>query len=383
MALLLRTPLCDLLGIEYPIISAGMGGPAGPTLAAAVSNAGGLGVIGGTAMSPDRLRQAIQKARSLTDRPFGVDLLLPSDLLRQSGIDHTDSSSSGKFEIPQRHREFVESLAKEWELPEVEERPGRRGMSGWLVHQQVQVVLEERVRVFAAGLGDPAWMIPDAHAQGMKVLALVGNVKNARRVAAGGVDLVVAQGYDAGGHTGRIGTMALVPQVVDAVAPTPVVAAGGIADGRGLAAALMLGAVGVWCGTAFLATEEAFADAIENHSESEWRARVIKEKIVAATEEDTRVSRVLTGKTARIAASPLTDAWERPEAPPALPLPLQGILVAPLMRRINRGRRADLTTEGMGQIAGMITRIRPAVEVVREMARQAELLLARVAEGVG
>jgi NAD(P)H-dependent flavin oxidoreductase YrpB (nitropropane dioxygenase family) len=161
-----------------------------------------------------------------------------------------------------------------------------------------------------------------------------------------------------------------------------VVAAGGIADGRGLAAALMLGAVGVWCGTAFLATEEAFADAIESHAESEWRASVIKEKIVAATEEDTRVSRVLTGKTARVIASPLVDAWERREAPATLPMPLQGVLVAPLMRRINRARRADLATEGTGQIAGMIKKIRPAAEVVREIAEQAERLLAGMAERV-
>ncbi|MDO8613981.1 MAG: nitronate monooxygenase family protein [Dehalococcoidia bacterium] len=378
----IRTPLCDLLGIEYPIISAGMGGPAGPALAAAVSNAGGLGVIGGVTMGPERLREAIRKTRALTDRPFGVDLLLPSGLLRPAGKREAAGPPAPAVEISQRHREFVESLAQEWGLPEVEERRQGRGLSGALFRQQVQVVLEEKVPLFAAGLGDPAWMIPDAHAQGMKVLALVGNVKNARRVAAGGVDVVVAQGHEAGGHTGRIGTMALVPQVVDAVAPTPVVAAGGIADGRGLAAALMLGAIGVWCGTAFLATEEAFADAIENHAESEWRARVIKEKLVAATEEDTRVSRVLTGKTARIIASPLADAWERPGAPPTLPLPLQGVLVAPLVRRINRARRADLITEGTGQIAGMIKQIRPAAEVVREMAEQAERLLAGVAERV-
>lgn len=375
----IRTPLCDLLGIEYPIISAGMGVVAGATLAAAVSNAGGLGVIGGAAMSPETLRGSVRKCRSLTDKPFGVDLLLPGDLVGAFG--GGEAAGGPRHEIPERHRDFVAALAEEWQLPELERRPPReerpRRGGGMRVQSQVQVVLDERVPVFAAGLGDPAFMVPDAHARGITVMALVGNVRNARRVNAGGLDVVVAQGHEAGGHTGRVGTMALVPQVVDAVEPTPVVAAGGIADGRGLAAALMLGAVGVWCGTAFLATEESFVDAIEHGAETEWRAQVIKQRIVTSSEEDTRVSKAITGKTARVQASKFLEAWERPDAPPPLPFPLQGALINNLQRRVNLARRDELTTEGTGQIAGLITEILPAAEVVLRIAAHAERLLAK------
>lgn len=371
----LKTALCDLLGIRYPVLSAGMGGPAGPTLAAAVSNAGGLGVIGATGMSPERLLAAIRKIRDLTDQPFGVDLLLPGDIARRTPGAHPEKHE--RPTIDERHRKFVGALAEEWDLPDEPERPRRTGFGVGALDQQMEILFEERVPVFAAGLGDPGTLVDAAHERGIKVLALVGNVKNARRVAASSVDAVVAQGAEAGGHTGRIGTMALIPQTVDAVAPTPVIAAGGIADGRGLAAALMLGAVGAWCGTAFLATEESFMDSIDDHAESAWRAQVIKQRIVDATDEDTRVSRVLTGKTARLINTPLVEAWERDDAPPTLPMPLQGALVAPLLRRINRGRRADLTTEAMGQVAGMIGAIRPAREVLEKMVERAEQLLDR------
>ncbi|MGH9194595.1 MAG: NAD(P)H-dependent flavin oxidoreductase, partial [Acidimicrobiia bacterium] len=162
--------------------------------------------------------------------------------------------------------------------------------------------------------------------------------------------------------------------------PTLVVAAGGIADGRGLAAALCLGAVGVWCGTAFLATKEAFADVIEHRAEAEWRALVIKQKIVEATEEGTRVSRAITGKPARLIDTPLVQAWERPDAPPTLPMPLQGALMNNLQRRVNLGKRADLATEGMGQIAGMIDEVRPAADVVAQIVEQAGQVLAALSK---
>lgn len=386
----IRTPICDLLGIEYPIFSAGMGVVAGPTLAAAVSNAGGLGVIGATGMNAEALREAIKKTREMTDRPFGVDLLLPADLLgppaaadrAEREVRHEgEPGPRPRLEIPERQQEFIEALAKEWNLPELPEsgaRRGRRERSGESVREQVQVVLDERVPVFAAGLGDPAWLVPDAHERGIIVMTLVGNVRNAKRVAAGGTDILIAQGHEAGGHTGRIGTMALVPQVVDAVAPRPVVAAGGIADGRGVAAAICLGAVGVWCGTAFLAAEESFVDVFGHQADAEWRAGVIKKKIVDATDESTRISRAITGKTARLIDTPFVQAWERPDAPPTLPLPLQGVLVNRLLRRINLAKRDDLATEAMGQIAGMIDRIKPAAEVVSELVEGAERVLAEL-----
>jgi NAD(P)H-dependent flavin oxidoreductase YrpB (nitropropane dioxygenase family) len=219
------------------------------------------------------------------------------------------------------------------------------------VQDQIEVIFAERVAVFASGLGNPAPYVQRAHAAGIRVIALVGNVKNARRVAEGGADIVVAQGTEAGGHTGRIGTLALVPQVVDAVAPTPVVAAGGIGDGRGLAAALALGAEGVWCGTAFLATQEA--------NIYDWQKR----RIVAASEEDTRITRLYSGKTMRNVTNPLIEAWEATGVK-ALPMGLQGLLIADLIAGIRRSGQDELLMNAAGQVAGLITELRTAAEVV-------------------
>jgi len=286
----LHTKLCDLLGIEYPVLLAGMGQVAGVELTAAVSNAGGLGVLGASVMTLDQMREAIHKIRELTDKPFGVDLLLPA-MEQFDGtaavMDSGESISSEKVQemiksiLPKPLQEYVAGLTEEMGVADVEidadEAMFGISMDITILHPQeaVQILLEEKVPVFASGLGNPGFMVPDAHAQGMKVIGLVGNVKNARRMKDAGVDIVIAQGHEAGGHTGRIGTLALVPQVVDAVDPIPVVAAGGIGDGRGLAASLALGAVGVWTGTAFIATEEA--------DEYDFQ----KQKIVGATEAAT------------------------------------------------------------------------------------------------
>ncbi|HXG42998.1 MAG TPA: nitronate monooxygenase, partial [Dehalococcoidia bacterium] len=239
----LRTPLCDMLDIEYPVILAGMGGSGGgPTMAkaelvAAVSNAGGLGVIGGVAMSVEELRQEIRKVRDLTDKPFGVDLIFPSWGQPQGSAAAAPSSlPDWRQWVPEETKRFMAQLRERFNLPDVQP-PGTMNPDLFTpdyIRRKVEVVLEERVPVFASGLGSPAAYVPELHQAGAVVMSLVGNVKNARRVAEGGVDIVVAQGYEAGGHTGRVGTMALVPQVVDAVAPRPVVAAGGIGDGRGL-----------------------------------------------------------------------------------------------------------------------------------------------------
>jgi NAD(P)H-dependent flavin oxidoreductase YrpB (nitropropane dioxygenase family) len=373
-ASVLRTPICDLLGIEYPILLAGMGPTAGggrgaaalADLAAAVSNAGGLGVIGGAGSNPDRLREEIRKVRSLTDKPFGVDLLFPSNAVRVAG--NGGSAADWRTQIPPQYWEGIRGLREQFGLPDVHvERP--RGVTDWTVADQVEVVLGERVPVLAAGLGNPAPYVERCHALGMKVIALVGNTKNARRVAAGGVDIVVAQGTEAGGHTGRIGTMALVPQVVDAVKPVPVVAAGGIADGRGLVAALALGAQAVWCGTAFLATEEANIEG--------WQ----KGRIVDATEEDTIVTRLYSGKTMRNITNPMAQAWEA-SGLKALPMGLQGLLIADLMAAAKAAGKDELLMNAAGQAAGMISRLRPAAEVVQGMVDGAIQVLTEGLPGV-
>ena len=370
----LRTPLCDLLGIEYPVISAGMGPVGGGSravalaeLTAAVSNAGGLGVIGGAGFSPDRLREEIAKVRSMTDKPFGVDLLLPSNFL--------GGAASG--EIPRDPRELIPESSKagmrkiaddlgiEWKPVEQVNSPlANRRQGGGMSDDQMEVVIDEKVPVFAAGLGTPAPWLDRLHANGTKVLSLVGNTKNAKRVAAAGVDVVVAQGTEAGGHTGRVATMALIPQVVDSVSPTPVVAAGGIADGRGLAAALALGAIGVWCGTAFLVSNEANQPEIQ------------KQRILAATDEDTRITKLYSGKTMRNITNPLIEAWEAASIP-AMPMGLQGALTGDLLNSVRAAGRDDLMMNAAGQISGMLTKSRPAADILYDMVAEAADILAR------
>ncbi len=371
---ILRTPLCDLLGIEYPVISAGMGPVGGGSravalaeLTAAVSNAGGLGVIGGAGFSPDRLREEIAKVRSMTDKPFGVDLLLPSNFL--------GGAASG--EIPRDPRELIPESSKagmrkiaddlgiEWKPVEQVNSPlANRRQGGGMSDDQMEVVIDEKVPVFAAGLGTPAPWLDRLHANGTKVLSLVGNTKNAKRVAAAGVDVVVAQGTEAGGHTGRVATMALIPQVVDSVSPTPVVAAGGIADGRGLAAALALGALGVWCGTAFLVSNEANQPEIQ------------KQRILAATDEDTRITKLYSGKTMRNITNPLIEAWEAASIP-AMPMGLQGALTGDLLNSVRAAGRDDLMMNAAGQISGMLTKSRPAADILYDMVAEAADILAR------
>lgn len=363
----LRTRICELLGIEHPIVLAGMSPVSRAELTAAVSEAGGLGVLGAAAMGPDELRQQIRAVRERTSKPFGVDILLPNatasvEDLRQPA---TDGRPAGG--LPEEYLAFQREAATTFGLPEAASpaRPRGGGPGGETAKRQVEVILEERVPVFASGLGNPAPFVPALHAAGIMVMALVGNVKNARRVVEGGCDIVVAQGTEAGGHTGRVGTMALVPQVVDAVAPVPVVAAGGVADGRGLAAAIALGAEGVWCGTAFLATPEAALD------------DELKERVVAAGEEDTRITRLYSGKTMRNINNPLIDLWES-SGLGALPMGAQGAIVEPIQRAAREAGRIDLIRNAGGQAAGMVTSRRSAAEVVRAMVDEASEALARL-----
>jgi len=378
----LRTKLCDMLDIEYPIILAGMGGASGPTLAAAVSNAGGLGVLGAAALNPDQLRDWIEKTRSLTDKPFGVDLLLPKiDLPPMSG---KFPISDLKAFLPAEELAFVDRLKKEIGIPDVEMPPldvDSDMLSG--AKKLMDVILEERVPVFASGLGNPESIIPQARAQGMKVIGLVGNARNARRVASTGADIIVAQGHEAGGHTGRIGTLALVPQVVDAVHPLPVVAAGGVGDGRGFVASLAMGACGVWVGTAFLLAHEACIDCpkdwalnlgVDPYDLEQWEIDDWKDKIIEATEEDTRVTRIYTGKTARFISNKFIEAWERAGGK-TLSMPLQTLLVCDAEVGLRKGRMTDYISGFGGQIAGMLRERKSAKQIVDEMVEGAISIL--------
>jgi Dioxygenases related to 2-nitropropane dioxygenase len=370
----LRTAFCDRIGVEYPVISAGMGPVAGTgapvataELAAAVSNAGGLGVIGGVAYSPDVLRAEIRKVRSLTDKPFGVDLLLaPNFLAPHSGA--RNAHAPRRDSLPKEHVEAIERIAASLGI-ELKQAPPDSGNSGsWVppgqswAGSQMEVVLEEDVPVFASGLGTPKPFAEALHANGATILALVGTVKAARQVAADGADYVVAQGTEAGGHTGRIGTLPLVAQVIEAVAPKPVIAAGGVANGRTLASVLALGAEAAWCGTAFLVSNEANQPALQ------------KQRILAAGAEDTVVTRLYSGKTMRNITNPLIEAWER-EGLQVLPMGAQGALIRDLQYSIEQAGRHELLMNAAGQAAGALTRQRPAAEILAEMVAEAAELL--------
>ena len=367
----LGTSICDLLGIEVPVVLAGMGGASTPRLAAAVSNAGGLGILGAAACQPDELRKWIAETRRLTDKPFGVDTLLPASVRRQKAEAGKGPSPLERLpELQAFAREFMakEGLAKP-EPPHSQSggQPGgdarRQTFSKDFFEAQMEVVIEERVPVYAAGLGDPGPWIPRLRANGTVVMAVVGAVRHARKVAASGVDIIVAQGHDAGGHNSPVGTMALVPQVVDAVAPIPVLGAGGISDGRGLAALLMLGAAGAWIGSAFLATTEA---GITDYQ---------KQAIVDSDEENTIVSRCVTGKPARLIRSKWTQAWAE-SGLEALPMPFQSMVSGPVLAAGAVARRADIMPGFAGQGIGMIDAVKPAADVLREIVEGAKRALA-------
>ncbi len=319
----MRTRLTEMLGIEHPVMLAGMGGVAYSELAAAVSEAGGFGCLGAATMSTEQMVQEIRALKARTDRPFGVDLLtaMPGDL-----------------------------------------------------PAQVERLIEEGAKVFVAGLGVPASAIELCHAHRVLVVNMCGKVEHARRAVDAGCDLVVAQGTEAGGHVGRVATMALVPAIVDAIGPAvPVVAAGGIADGRGLAAAVCLGADGVWVGTRFIATTEARA------------VPGFKEGLLRAREDATTVTRAYTGKTMRVIANSYTAWWDEH------PAELQSF-PGQILRSMEDGAfhlGGDERAEGIdpsrecypaGQSIGMIHDLVPAGDVVRDMVRQAEEILHRVGQ---
>lgn len=369
-----------MLGIDYPILSAGMG----PTLigektgapvelVVAVSEAGGLGVLGGSGYTVDELREAIREIKSKTDRPFGVDLLLPKNLDLGAGADMEGVTEMPIREVlkmlPQAHRDWVSKVKEELALPDVEIMV-KLNTTTARPEESVAVCIQEKVPLFCAGLGNPGFMVAEAHANGMKVLAITGNAKNARRMAESGIDLLVAQGHEGGGHTGRIGTMALLPAAIDAARPVPVLAAGGIGDGRGLAAALAMGCVGVWVGTRFLCTNEGGA------------LDVIKKRILQSTDEDTVVSKAYTGKTLRARHSGFHDLWDSSGLDP-LPFPIQIMISSALLAGFIEAGKEDYVTGPAGQIAGIIDRVKPAAQVLEEMVEvAADILTRRLREDV-
>jgi NAD(P)H-dependent flavin oxidoreductase YrpB (nitropropane dioxygenase family) len=367
-----RTSLCDLLGIEHPIA----GFSPSEHVAAAVSRAGGLGVLGCVRFNdPAELDTALDwMDKNTGGRPYGVDVVMPARVPAEGAATDLDQM------IPQAHRDFVaQTLLKLGVPPLPDGAQPPDGVLGWLhsvARKQVEVALAHPARLIANALGPPPpGVIARAHQRGMLVAALAGKAEHARRQVASGVDIVVAQGYEAGGHTGEIGSMVLIPEIIDAVGgvggPVPVLAAGGIGCGRQVAAALALGAVGVWMGSAWLATQE-YAQSLP--------APAVTQAVLAATSSDTVRSRIYSGKPARLLKNRWTEAWEQPGAPEPLGMPLQNLLVSEAHQRLMRSGQPDVVPMPAGQIVGRLTEVRPVADVIAALVREADEALERLRE---
>jgi NAD(P)H-dependent flavin oxidoreductase YrpB (nitropropane dioxygenase family) len=356
----MRTQLCDRFGIQYPIFVF----TPSEKVAAAVSRAGGLGMLGCVRFNDaDDLETVLQWMDENTDgKPYGVDIVMPAKVPTEG-----TAVDINKL-IPQTHRDFVEKTLADLGVPPLSEDGERpEGVLGWLhsvARSHVEVALKHPIKLIANALGSPPKdVIDQVHQAGVPVAALAGTAGHALRHLENGVDIVIAQGHEAGGHTGEIASMVLVPEVVDALAGrAPVLAAGGIGTGRQVAAALALGASGVWMGSAFLTSAE-----YDLGVRTAAGISVIQEAMLKATSSDTVRRRIYTGKPARLLKSKWTQAWDADDAPEPLPMPLQNILVSSAHQRMNEGTDSDVVAMPVGQIVGRMNEIRPVAEIIAEL----------------
>jgi NAD(P)H-dependent flavin oxidoreductase YrpB (nitropropane dioxygenase family) len=361
-----------MLGMEYPVLLAGMavGGtqetaPTPIKLVAAVSNAGGLGVLGNNFRNPEEMDRGIQELKRLIgDKPYGVDFLLPATRAEVTATSKRELYAQVARDYP-RHVALVQELLEEYGFEPAEISEGEP-MSTALLNRQIEVVLDNKVPVFAAATGEPpTWFTERGHANGTKFIGMCGAVRHAARHVAADVDIITAQGTEAGGHTGNISTFVLVPQIVDAVAPRPVLAAGGIGSGRHVAAALALGAQGVWVGTAFLVAEE------NNIPEAH------QQQILGGSSEQFVLSKFSSGKQQRGYLNAVKEKWAKSGLDP-LPMPLQGLIQEPFTEAARKAGRWDLVGNPSGQVSGMLTKRRPAKEILMDMVNEAEEVIERM-----
>ncbi|MDG2026820.1 MAG: nitronate monooxygenase [Acidimicrobiales bacterium] len=371
---LMQNDVTEMLDLEFPIFAFSHC----RDVVAAVSKAGGLGVLGAVAHSPEQLEIDLDWIEDeVGDKPYGVDLIIPA---KYAGDDQGGYTTADLVQlIPGEHREFIDDILARYKVPPLpgkeadeESSRGQGGMarSGAAIFSanaagpQIDVALSKKTAFVANALGPPPQHMIDAvKGAGRLVVALAGRPSHAEAHERAGVDIIIAQGSEAGGHTGEIGTMVLIPEIVEATS-RPVLGAGGIGRGRQMAAAMALGAQGVWCGSVWLTTDEA-----ETHP-------VVKEKFLAATSADTIRSRSLTGKHARMLRSAWTEEWDREDTPDPLDMPLQPILTAEAQARIDRsshhaGSGAEkLANYFVGQIVGNMNQRKSATQVVMEMVEE-------------
>ncbi len=352
----MRTPLCDDLGIELPIFAFSHC----RDVVAAVSKAGGLGVLGAVGFSPEQLETELRWIdEHVGERRYGVDIVIPGKYEGMGEMDPERLEVELRKLVPPQHREFAARLLRDHGVPELppDERHGE--LLGWTAATatpQVEVALSHpRVALIANALGTPPTdVIERVRASGRKMAALCGSPRQALKHKEAGVDIVVAQGTEGGGHTGEIGSLVLWPQVIDAVAPTPVLAAGGVGSGRQIAAALAMGAQGVWTGSIWLVVEEAEAPPAQ------------RESYLQATSKDTVRSRSYTGKPCRMLRNAWTDAWERPDTPDPLGMPLQGMVTIDAIQRTHRyaEKAQEVAFNPVGQVVGMMNDVPSVKQVV-------------------
>ncbi|MFD7293657.1 NAD(P)H-dependent flavin oxidoreductase [Streptomyces sp. NPDC059897] len=360
----MQTELSKKLGIEHAVF----GFTPFPAVAAAISRAGGFGVLGAVRYAaPDELKRDLDWLDGHVDgRPYGLDVVMPAK--KVDGVTEADIEAM----IPPEHRKFVQETLAKYGVPELAEgeASGWR-ITGWMeqvARSQLDVAFDYPIKLLANALGSPpADVIDRAHQHDILVAALAGSARHARKHADAGIDVVVAQGYEAGGHTGEIASMVLTPEAVEAVDPLPVLAAGGIGSGQQVAAALALGAQGVWLGSVWLTTTEA-----DMHSPAVTR------KLLAAGSGDTVRSRALTGKPARQLRTEWTDAWDDPAGPGPLPMPLQGLLVAEAVSRIQKYEVEPLLGTPVGQIVGRMNEERSVQAVFDDLTRGFEKAIDRI-----
>ena len=359
----MKNPLTEMFEIEYPIFAFSHC----RDVVAAVTNAGGMGVLGALAFSPEELEQELVWIdEHVNGRPYGVDVVMPVKTVdRDQGIDDvSDIGAQLRGMISQEHWDYVDKILADHGViandTELESGAGLgAGVLGWTAATgapQIQIALQHPIALLASALGPPPKAaIDQAHEQGVKVAALIGRVEQAVRDVEQGVDIIIAQGYEAGGHTGEVATMVLLPDVVDAVGPVPVLGAGGIGSGRQMAAAMALGAAGVWTGSIWLTVAE-------NGSST-----VVTEKLLAATSGDTVRSRAYTGKPARQLRTAWTDAWEAPGSPGTLPMPLQFILNSYASAKMGQNPPRELVGMPVGQIVSRMNQVRTTKQVIVDM----------------